>query len=67
MNNASQFDYRIPIYIDVSLGNDIKGQDVASEVHTLGFANIYISTGYDPDTIEVPPCVLSVVGKDFPL
>jgi signal transduction histidine kinase len=64
---AVSIDRRTPIYVDVSLGNCIKGTDVALEIHNLGFADINLATGYNADSIETPPFIRRVVGKDFPL
>jgi hypothetical protein len=55
-----------PIYIDVSLGNGVKGTDFAVELHKLGFTEINLATGYEPDSIQAPPFIRRIVGKDFP-
>jgi signal transduction histidine kinase len=63
---ADSIDQRTPIYVDVSLGDGIKGTDVAQEIHKLGFSEINLATGYSADSIEVPSFIRRVVGKDFP-
>jgi hypothetical protein len=55
-----------PIYVDVSLGDGVKGQDVAQRINALGFTEIHLATGYQADSIECPDFIKSVVGKDFP-
>lgn len=55
-----------PIYVDVSLGDGVKGQDVAQRINSLGFTEIHLATGYQADSIEYPDFIKSVVGKDFP-
>ncbi len=59
-------DKETPIYVDVSLGNGVKGTDFVHVIHKLGFDEIFLATGYDKDAIEVPSFVRGVVGKDFP-
>lgn len=63
---ADKIDRLTPIYIDVSLGEGIRGTDFAYEVHKLGFVEINLATGYGQDSIDVPPFIRRVVGKDFP-
>jgi signal transduction histidine kinase len=64
---AEGIDRQTPIYVDVSLGNGIKGTDVAIEIHKLGFKEINLATGYDAGSIQVPPFIQRVCGKDFPI
>jgi len=64
--SADSIDRQTPIYVDISLGNGIKGTDVSHEIHKLGFVNINLATGYDADSIVVPAFIRQVVGKDFP-
>lgn len=56
-----------PIYIDVCLKNNVKGQDVAGRISKLGFKNLHLATGYESDQINKPASILSITGKDFPL
>ena len=63
---AESIDRQTPIYIDVSLGDGIKGTDVAEEIHKLGFVNINLATGYEADSISAPSFIRQIVGKDFP-
>lgn len=53
-----------PLYIDVNLGHGINGQDVAEKAAAMGFSNIALATGYDPDSLTPPICVMKVVTKD---
>jgi len=64
---VNTIDRSTPIYVDVSLGEGVRGIDVASEIHKLGFVEINHATGYDSNSIEVPPFICQVVGKDFPI
>ena len=55
-----------PIYVDISLGNGVNGIKVAEEIHNLGFVEINLATGYEPDSINAPSFIHKIVGKDFP-
>lgn len=61
---ASAIDPRSPIFIDVSLADGVRGEDVAVKVVALGFTEIYLSTGHDPLAINAPPGVRQVIGKE---
>jgi signal transduction histidine kinase len=65
--NVNSIDRQTPIYVDVSLGNNINGTEVAKEIHKLGFTEINLATGYEADALEVPSFINRVCGKDFPL
>jgi len=54
-----------PMYIDSELGNNIKGEDIAKDLHEKGFADITMSTGYGPDKFTHLPW-LKVSGKEPP-
>jgi FixJ family two-component response regulator len=64
---AESLDPLTPIYVDVSLGNGVKGTDVATQIHNLGFTEINLTTGYEADSIQVPIFIKKVCGKDFPI
>ncbi len=49
---AEQYAPNVEIYIDVSLAQNVKGQDVAIKLSQLGFANLHLATGYETDTIN---------------
>lgn len=63
---ADNIDPQTPIYVDVSLGNGVNGLDVAHDIHKMGFTEINLATGYQADSMKVPPFICRVVGKDFP-
>lgn len=54
------------LYIDAQLGGGVRGEDVAKEAETLGFATIYLATGLPRDAITPAPWIRGVVGKDPP-
>ncbi len=66
LSQANQIDKSTPIYVDVSLGDNVNGIDVANVIHEQGFENINLATGYESESIKVPNFIRQVVGKDFP-
>ena len=67
LSEASRIDKTTPLYVDVSLGNNVNGVDFAKDIHRLGFENINLATGYESESIKTPNFIRQVVGKDFPL
>ena len=55
------------IYIDSSLGDDIKGEDVAKKIFADGFETLYLATGYSPDDFPPMSYIKAVVGKSPPI
>lgn len=55
-----------PIYIDSNFENGIKGEDIAGDLHKMGFTELFLATGYAPKTIDKPHYIKKIVGKDFP-
>ncbi len=60
---AVELDPLSPLFIDVHLGNGVRGDEFAKKVVELGFTEISLATGYEPETIVVPVGVKRVVGK----
>ncbi|MBI4668196.1 MAG: sensor histidine kinase [Elusimicrobia bacterium] len=54
------------IYLDSVLGDDIKGEDFAQELHAKGFTNLYLATGHSPDKFKDISCLKAIVGKEPP-
>lgn len=54
-----------PLYIDYDLGNDLKGEDIAKELHEKGFTAITMATGHGPGKFSHLPW-LKVSGKEPP-
>lgn len=57
----------IPIYIDSDLGESVRGEELAKALYDLGFKNLYLITGYEPDTFGEMPWIKKILGKDAPL
>lgn len=54
-----------PVYIDYHLDRGVKGTEVASELNSMGYTNLFITTG-DSRIKKAPPYIKSIFGKDFP-
>ena len=54
------------IYIDQDLGDGALGVEQAKKISDLGFHNIFLATGHDPDTIEKPTYIVKITGKKPP-
>lgn len=54
-----------PVYIDSELGNDIKGEDVAKDLHEKGFTDITMATGHGAHKFAHLPW-LKAAGKEPP-
>lgn len=71
MADIATIDNSTRLYIDSNLGldrqgNEIKGEDIAREIFELGFFNIFLATGYEPDKFSTLSFLKGVVGKDPP-
>jgi len=55
----------IPLYIDSDLGNGIKGEDIAKDLHEKGFTDITMATGHGAEKFSHLPW-LQVTGKEPP-
>jgi signal transduction histidine kinase/CheY-like chemotaxis protein len=65
LDGSNDLDLGTPIYVDVNLGNGIKGTDVAVKISQIGFKVLYLATGYDASMVEnIPSCILEIRGKD---
>ena len=64
--NQKRIPLATPLYIDVELGNGIRGEHVASRASRVGYRKIFLATGYDAGSITRPACVSGVRGKEPP-
>ncbi|MBC8550237.1 MAG: hypothetical protein H8D23_11390 [Candidatus Brocadiales bacterium] len=53
-------------YIDSNLENDVKGEIVAKKLFDLGYRNLYLATGYEPDDFNEFTFLKGVQGKEPP-
>ena len=56
----------IPIYIDSNLERDIKGEELAKTLYDQGYTNLYLCTGYPPETFGKMPWLKAIIGKEPP-
>lgn len=55
-----------PIYIDVSLAEGVKGDQVAKFLHEQGFTNLFLATGYNSEQYNHLVFLKGVIGKEPP-
>src|SRR5690606_36597648 len=63
---AHQIPKSIPVYIESHLGKGVRGEDVAKEIHALGFEEIRLTTGFTAEDFPPMPWIKEVVGKEPP-
>lgn len=61
-----RLDKATPIYVDSKLGNGVRGEDLAKDLHEQGFRNVYLATGREPGSFPTVPWIKEVVGKNAP-
>jgi signal transduction histidine kinase len=54
-----------PVYIDSDLGDGVRGEDIAGQLHAEGFTDITMATGHDAGRFSDLPW-LKVTGKEPP-
>ena len=59
-------DRSTPVYIDADLGDGVKGDQESVQIHSLGFRDIFLATGYSPETFAGLKHLRGVVGKEAP-
>lgn len=57
-----------PVFVDLDLAHGERGEDLVHALKELGFANLFLATGYDAQHIgaSVKSVVRAVLGKDYP-
>ncbi|HPI39367.1 MAG TPA: HAMP domain-containing sensor histidine kinase [Pseudobdellovibrionaceae bacterium] len=66
LNACDEIHFESSLYIDMNLKDGKSGIQVAENLYKKGFKNISLATGYDMNSIEKPPYIKSILGKDFP-
>jgi hypothetical protein len=56
----------MPLFIDAKLGDAVQGEVIAKELYGLGFHEIYLATGYAPESYAGLSWLKGVVGKEPP-
>ena len=52
------------VYLDSELGEGVRGEDIAKDLHAKGFTNLYLATGHAPEALPDMPWIKQVVGKE---
>ncbi|MFC1521906.1 PAS domain-containing sensor histidine kinase [Elusimicrobiota bacterium] len=63
---AEQLPKTTHIYLDSELGEGVKGEDVAKELHEKGFTDLYLETGHPSEHFSHATWIKKVVGKEPP-
>lgn len=63
---VSGLDKSTPIYVDSKLGEGVRGEDFARDLHAQGFWNLYLATGRQSESLPPMPWIKEVVGKKAP-
>jgi hypothetical protein len=63
---SEEFPREVEIYIDSNLGENIKGEIESEKLSKLGFLNIYLATGHNPDDMDQPKWIKKIIGKRAP-
>ena len=64
--DSADLDSAVPVYLDVSLKNGLRGDVVSKEIYDAGFKEIYLATENEKKRFLNIPWVKSVVGKEPP-
>lgn len=59
-------DKKTNIYIDFNLECGVNGKDLAMDVYSKGFENLYLCTGYEKNEFQPMSFIKDVVGKEPP-
>jgi len=51
------------LFIDSRLGNGVRGEELSEKYAKLGFDEIYLTTGFDPDPSLMRPWIRAIFGK----
>ena len=60
---SKKYDLKTPVYIDSSLKNGEKGEELAKQLSDLGFTELYLATGYSETDFPKMPYIKGFVGK----
>jgi len=63
---VGRLDKTTAIYVDSKLGDGIRGEEFAKELHDRGFQNIFLATGQRRDALPSMPWIREIVGKKAP-
>lgn len=64
--NAPSLNRDSIIHIDSSLQEEIPGEQTAKEIYSMGFKEIYLTTGYEENDFPPMPWIKKIIGKTPP-
>ena len=66
LKEIEKYDFNTPLYIDSDLGDGHKGEEIAKKIYEIGFKDIYLATGYEPNAFPIMPWIKGIIGKEPP-
>jgi hypothetical protein len=66
LENSNSIKRRTPIYIDLELGQDLRGDVLSEDIFIRGFTELFIATGYEPEYIAKPHWIKAILDKTPP-
>ena len=66
LKQASLIDRKSKVYVDVKLADGVRGDQESLRIHELGFTEIYLETGHNPERFSALKHLRGVVGKGPP-
>lgn len=66
LDRSEEIDKSTMFFIDRQLDDGELGEDVAKKLYDLGFKELYMQTGYEPEDLPEIPWIKGIVGKEFP-
>ena len=66
MDSIGSIGKKSNIYIDFNLGDELTGTELAKELHSRGFHNLYLCTGYEKNDFQPMNYIKDIVGKEPP-
>ena len=66
LSNKTNLDISTPIYIDQELADGRLGIKESAKIADAGFLKIFLATGHNPSSIELPAYMSGIIGKKPP-
>ncbi len=63
---AGGLDRATPVYVDANLGEGVDGAAESRRIHEMGFGEIYLATGHEPEKFAGLAHLRGVIGKASP-
>lgn len=66
LSEQDKLDRNTEVFVDSNLGNNIRGEDIISDIKNLGFRIVNIQTGYNESEVKFVEGLNNIVTKEFP-